>query len=253
MFFVLPAVTERSFNALLPPKIWYMVKCFYLLLSAYQIRCGYPTRILGNFLCKGYNYVNMILFKFFMAVPFLFELRTIMDWMWTDTSMTIFDWLKMEDIFATIFQLKCSRHVETEYPQPRGEKKKVAIKYLMGGAGLFAIIAVIWFPLVFFALGSTVGDANIPYDVTLNLRIGPYQPVYSMSAQTNAIFRFSESDYSILNNNYKKDRVALTFLSSYEHEDVAAVKLNGNSTMIWGISPPDIVRMLEEVESGMCM
>lgn len=187
--------------------MWYMVKCFYLLLSAYQIRCGYPTRILGNFLCKGFNYVNMFLFKGFMAVPFLFELRTIMDWMWTDTSMTIFDWLKMEDIWAHIFLLKvrlheksdrhlsydlhfqCSRHVESEYPQPRGEKKKAFAKYLMGGACLFAIIAVIWFPLVFFALGNTVGESNIPYDVTVNLRIGPYQPIYSMSAQTNSIYR----------------------------------------------------------------
>lgn len=59
----------------------------------------------------------------------------------------------------------------------------------MGGAGLFAIIAVLWFPLVFFALGNTVGEANVPYDVTINVRIGPYQPIYSMSAQTNAIYR----------------------------------------------------------------
>lgn len=29
-----------------------------------------------------------------------------MDWIWTDTSMTLSDWLKMEDIFAQIFQLK---------------------------------------------------------------------------------------------------------------------------------------------------
>lgn len=189
MFFVLPAVTERSFNAKLPPQMWYMVKCFYLLLSGYQIRCGYPTRILGNFLCKGYNYVNMILFKLFMMIPFLFELRTIMDWMWTDTSMTIFDWLKMEDIFAHIFQLKCSRHVETEYPQPRGQKKSQGVKYAMGGGFLFFIISIIWFPLVFFALGNTVGQSNVPYDVSVNVRIGTYQSIYSMSAQSNSIQR----------------------------------------------------------------
>lgn len=86
--------------------MYYMVKCFYLLLSAYQIRCGYPARILGNFICKGYGMINMALFKAFLLIPFLFELRTIMDWMWTDTSMTVFDWIKMEDIFAHIYQLK---------------------------------------------------------------------------------------------------------------------------------------------------
>lgn len=42
----------------------------------------------------------------FMLCPFVFELRTIMDWVWTETSMTLPDWLKMEDIFAHIFQLK---------------------------------------------------------------------------------------------------------------------------------------------------
>lgn len=41
-----------------------------------------------------------------MLTPFLFELRALMDWMWTDSSMPLFEWLKMEDIFAKIFELK---------------------------------------------------------------------------------------------------------------------------------------------------
>lgn len=40
MFMVLPSTTERSFNATRPPVMYYMIKCFYLLFSAYQIRCG---------------------------------------------------------------------------------------------------------------------------------------------------------------------------------------------------------------------
>ena len=43
--------------------MWYFVKCIYFGLSAYQIRCGYPTRVLGNFLTKSYNYVNLFLFQ----------------------------------------------------------------------------------------------------------------------------------------------------------------------------------------------
>ena len=41
-----------------------------------------------------------------MYTPFVYELRTLMDWMWTQTSMTLADWIKMEDIFAQIFLLK---------------------------------------------------------------------------------------------------------------------------------------------------
>jgi len=48
------------------------------------------------------------LFCRFMLVPFLFELRAVMDWIWTDTSMTIMDWFKMEDVFASIYQIKVS-------------------------------------------------------------------------------------------------------------------------------------------------
>uniref|UniRef100_A0A3B5M5Z8 Piezo type mechanosensitive ion channel component 1 (Er blood group) n=1 Tax=Xiphophorus couchianus TaxID=32473 RepID=A0A3B5M5Z8_9TELE len=63
MFFILPAVTERMFNQNFVAQLWYFVKCIYFGLSAYQIRCGYPTRILGNFLTKKYNHLNLFLFQ----------------------------------------------------------------------------------------------------------------------------------------------------------------------------------------------
>jgi len=47
--------------------MWYFTKCVYFALSAYQIRCGYPTRILGNFLTKKYNYLNLICFKGYVS------------------------------------------------------------------------------------------------------------------------------------------------------------------------------------------
>lgn len=50
--------------------------------------------------------LNFAGFKVFINIPFLMELRTLMDWVWTDTSMTLMDWLKMEDIFQNIYQLK---------------------------------------------------------------------------------------------------------------------------------------------------
>lgn len=53
----------RKFSQNTVAQLWYFVKCVYFGLSAYQIRCGYPTRVLGNFLTKSYNYVNLFLFQ----------------------------------------------------------------------------------------------------------------------------------------------------------------------------------------------
>lgn len=53
----------RLFRQNMVAQLWYFVKCIYFGLSAYQIRCGYPTRILGNFLTKKYNHLNLFLFQ----------------------------------------------------------------------------------------------------------------------------------------------------------------------------------------------
>jgi len=43
--------------------------------------------------------------------------------------------------------------------------------------------------MVLFALGNTVGQPNLPYDVTVELTIGPYQPVFKTSAQNSSLIR----------------------------------------------------------------
>lgn len=63
LFFLVPMFSERSFNTKHPPVIYYGFKYLYFLLSAYQIRCGYPRRILGNCLTKGFTMFNLFAFK----------------------------------------------------------------------------------------------------------------------------------------------------------------------------------------------
>ncbi|VDM85090.1 unnamed protein product, partial [Strongylus vulgaris] len=109
VFFVLPSLTRRAAVENSVARMFYIVKCLYLLVSAWQIRNGYPQLCIGNLLTHAYGLFNMICFKIFMAVPFLFELRTAIDWTWTDTSMPLFDFFNMENFFAAIYNLKCAR------------------------------------------------------------------------------------------------------------------------------------------------
>ena len=48
----------------------------------------------------------------FRIVPFFLELRAVIDWMWTNTSLSLSSWTCLEDLYANIFIMKC--HQESE-------------------------------------------------------------------------------------------------------------------------------------------
>ncbi|XP_055018748.1 piezo-type mechanosensitive ion channel component 1 isoform X2 [Boleophthalmus pectinirostris] len=248
MFFILPAVTERKFNQNFVAQLWYFVKCVYFGLSAYQIRCGYPTRILGNFLTKKYNHLNLFLFQGFRLVPFLVELRAVMDWVWTDTTLSLSDWMCVEDIYANIFIIKCSRETEKKYPQPKGQKKKKIVKYGMGGLIIFFLICIIWFPLLFISLvRSVVGVVNHPIDVTVTVKLGGYEPLFTMSVQQQSIKPFTQSDYDNLTRTFGDNAVAMQFITLYSYEDIVTAMIEGSSGSVWRISPPSRQELIKEL------
>ncbi|XP_030705330.2 piezo-type mechanosensitive ion channel component 1 isoform X1 [Globicephala melas] len=285
MFFILPAVTERMFSQNAVAQLWYFVKCIYFALSAYQIRCGYPTRILGNFLTKKYNHLNLFLFQGFRLVPFLVELRAVMDWVWTDTTLSLSNWMCVEDIYANIFIIKCSREMEKKYPQPKGQKKKKVVKYGMGGLIILFLVAIIWFPLLFMSLvRSVVGVVNQPTDVTVTLKLGGYevsgpcpgdelallwllvawgggsrsatspclhrQPLFTMSAQQPSIVPFTHQAYEELSKQFDPHPLAMQFISQYSPEDIVTAQIEGSSGALWRISPPSRAQMKRELYNG---
>ncbi|XP_059358611.1 piezo-type mechanosensitive ion channel component 2-like [Carassius carassius] len=250
MFFILPGMTERRFSQNTIAQLWYFVKCIYFGLSAYQIRCGYPTRILGNFLTKSYNYVNLFLFQGFRLIPFLTELRAVMDWVWTDTTLSLSSWICVEDIYAHIFILKCWRESEKRNPQPRGQKKKKVVKYGMGGMIVMLLICIVWFPLLFMSLVKSVaGVVNTPLDVSVTLTLGGLQPIFTMSAQQNHLKTVSPAEFAEFVKKYSSDANALQFLESYIPEDLTIAQLEGSSNSLWTISPPskeNLIKMLSK-------
>ena len=64
----------------------------------------------------------------YLLIPFLLELRTIMDWMFTDTALGLTSWLQLEDVYSNIYLLKCARWAEKVVRK----KMKIVLKNLVG-------------------------------------------------------------------------------------------------------------------------
>lgn len=62
------------------------------------MRVGLPELRKGSFMVDQFNPVSSVIFRGYLAIPFIFELRTIIDWTFTTTALDVFQWIKLAQI-----------------------------------------------------------------------------------------------------------------------------------------------------------
>jgi hypothetical protein len=102
-FIVIPRKTNRRFQESPPLIIAYVLCSFYFLVSALQVRYGYPVSEINQVFTQSSERLNSTAFQIYRAIPFLYELRIIIDWTFTTTALDLIQWFKLEDIFATLY------------------------------------------------------------------------------------------------------------------------------------------------------
>ena len=69
---------------------FYILFCIYFIIQAWQIQKGQPELRKGSFMMESFDPVSKTVFSAWYYIPFLFELRSIIDWTFTYTALDVF-------------------------------------------------------------------------------------------------------------------------------------------------------------------
>ncbi|XP_065189251.1 piezo-type mechanosensitive ion channel component 1-like isoform X2 [Sycon ciliatum] len=248
LFFVMPSITKRPFHDNPVVQAWYFFKCMYFAFSSRQIAAGYPTRILGNFLTKESSVISAVLFLGIQAIPFLLEIRTLLDWACTNTVLSIMYWFKVEDIRANIYVIQCFKDDERRTPRKLGKIIGVGVKIVTGGFGVAALILVLWLPLIIISLVNSTSLPNQPYSGTLSVQLAGYEPMFRFTGEEDFVKNITQSDYDQVKAN--RSQAALNEISTYTYTDVSHFLIPSRSGSLWAISPPALEALKTELSGS---
>ncbi|KAI4329741.1 hypothetical protein MLD38_028089 [Melastoma candidum] len=150
----------------------YLAKAVSLALQAIQVRYGIPhqSTLYRQFLTSKVSKINYLGYRLYRVLPFLYELRCVLDWSCTTTSLTMYDWLKLEDIYASLYLVKCDA-VLNRAKHKQGEKQTKVTKCCSGICLFFVLICVIWAPMLMYSSGNPTNIANPIKDASVLIDI----------------------------------------------------------------------------------
>lgn len=155
-------------------KFFYFLWCVYFALSAYQIKAGLPEIRKGSFLVDQYNVYSSSIYRAYLAIPFIFELRSIIDWTFTKTALSVFQWIKLAQVQADMYVAKC---VNKDYMRHKlGKARPFWEKLTIGCTLTIFVLTLIVGPIILFSSlnpvaatdPTTGGKLSVEIQVTSN-------------------------------------------------------------------------------------
>eukprot|EP00102_Acyrthosiphon_pisum_P024176 XP_016661386.1 PREDICTED: piezo-type mechanosensitive ion channel component 2-like [Acyrthosiphon pisum] len=217
-------------------QLFLYIRFVYILVSAYQIRNGYLYRHASSFLWSRYTIFNLMAYKLYYYCPFLHEIRTVLDWIWTDSSLTIMEWFKMDELFTHVCCIKSIYNFRQLVDSKRGENVSWIFKLFVGGGIIIAILTIIIFPLVWFSMFKSEPDT--PSSIELTVTFGEDSTVFS--TKSDDIHRLDRTDVKLMKDIYDKsskiNHVDTPEFSKYEFDEISSINVIPQAINTWPIT-----------------
>lgn len=246
--FVLTFYHDTSFGirgALAVGCAIYVFKCVYLFLGGVQVSRGMPEYTKHIVFAGSYSAVEFYLYYFSRLVPFVFDLRVILDWTVSKTSLKLPYWIKMEDVCHELYLLQCDKVDTATIEKMNGHDSRrqypAIFKYPIGIVFFTLLTVILMFPLLLYSSFSPVLQSNSVVTLSTTVSIEGAPPIWE---STNRIIegattfdRLNGALNGTVTNLLERTRPSLVGLG-FSTDTVQLLTMNNYSNTLWSISPP---------------
>ena len=154
----------------------FMLKCCYWIFSARQIRLGFPKGLdmhaqSSNSFFRDFSFSGYCAYMLYLSMPFLSDMRCMLDWTCTPTTLDFFQWLTLENIYSVLYQREVTLAYRRTFQRHFGHAQPVAIKFSTGVSFFSALAVVIWGPLLVSVISAKYAEPRSTPIVAVGMQV----------------------------------------------------------------------------------
>ena len=226
-------------------QIFFLLKSISFALGARQLRSGFPAEVFTNSLIfQRSDVISLAAFLTYFAIPFMYELRVLLEYACTDSALDLYDWLKLENISRELFRINVRNNTYRKY-HPFGAPQPWWKKVFLEGGGLFTIIfSLLVVPFFIFSTANPQVDINPVFDVRFNMSL--------VGADSTFV-------YPIFDGGYRKTIETKPWALLYTDAPEPLINKAGqiqevcvaqDSDTIWSVTPPSLRSLKNSFAAG---
>jgi len=152
--------------------IFYLLWVVHFVFAGLQIKHGYPQAPYKQTFMRDTSVFKVTLFRVYKAIPFLWEMKVIIDWTVTSTCLDLFQWFRLDDAFNYIYFNKYQSDMRRK--RPEFAPRETWEKFFIGFCFAFGLIILILAPILLFSginpilIPNPVKGANLNIKFELN-------------------------------------------------------------------------------------
>lgn len=137
--------------------VFYLFYLIYLIFSGLQIKYGFYD-LKRKSIFKNIYSIQGYIYYAYKLIPFYYQIKNVVDWTFTPTSLNLFDWFKFENLYDIIF--KTYRQKYRIEKRPIGKRITKIFKILTGGMISIILVLILIIPLFLYSSLNPTNEIN---------------------------------------------------------------------------------------------